>query len=76
MTMRNVKRLYAVELDVSQEAGRPNYWVIHDEGEGGSPGLCVYESKREANARSKFTDHQSRVVTFERVDPKPRKRAP
>jgi hypothetical protein len=66
--MRAQKRLYAVELDISQEAGRPDYWVIHNESEDWAPGLCVYETKKEALEAAKGRDHKSRIVTFERVE--------
>lgn len=67
--MKATKELWAVELDISQEAGRPDYWVIHDEGENGYPRLCVYESKREAKEAAKGRDHRARVVRFVRADP-------
>ena len=67
--MRAPKVLYAVELDISYEAGRPDYWVIHDEGEGGVSQLCVYETKREAREAAKGRDHRARIVRFVRAEP-------
>ena len=61
------KVLYAVELDISQEAGR-DYWVIHQELDESNDGhLCVFETKKEALESAKGRDHASRVVKFVRV---------
>ena len=67
--MAQQKVLYAVELDISREAGKPpgSYWVIHaEEDEAGNDNLCVYVTKKEAQERAKGCDHNSRVVTFTR----------
>ena len=66
--MRNQKNLWAVELDISQEAGRRDYWVIHSEDDSDGYGhLLVFDTKKEALAEAKGRDHASRVVQFSRV---------
>lgn len=62
--MKNIKVLYAVELDVSEEAGIPDYWVIHYDGIRDGEDICVYETKKAAIAGSKGRDHKSRIVRF------------
>jgi hypothetical protein len=65
--MKKTKALYAVELDVSWEAGRPDSWVIHEELDADNqPWLCVYETKKEALAAAQGRDHKARVVRFTR----------
>lgn len=64
-----VKALYAVELDISAEAMKRDYWVIHAELDSDNvQNLCVYETKKEANEAAKGRDHKSRVVKFVREE--------
>lgn len=61
------RAIYAVELDVSYEAAKPDnsYWLIHrEEDNDGVDQLCVYITKKEALRESKGRDHKSRVVKF------------
>lgn len=61
------KALYAVELDISVEAMKSDYWVIHAEMDSDNAlNLCVYETKKEALEAAKGRDHKSRVVKFVR----------
>jgi hypothetical protein len=65
--LRNTKTLWAVELNISYEAGKPDYWVIYSEADDlGLYSLCVYETKKEAVEAAKGRDHASRVVKFTR----------
>ncbi len=68
------KHLYAVELDITNEAisqgyriPKEGYWVIHsEEQEDGAYTLCVYDTRKEAREAAKGRDHESRVVRFTR----------
>jgi hypothetical protein len=63
------KTLWAVELDISFEAGKKDTWVIYDEigDDGTGPKLCVYETRREALVVAGQRDHDARVVKFIRA---------
>lgn len=59
--------IWAVELDISYEAAKPegSYWTVHQEEDAdGKDRLCVYRTKKEAIAAAKGRDHKSRVVKF------------
>lgn len=64
--------LYAVELDVTNEARaqgfrvpKGSYWVIHtEEDDQGVAQLCVYNDPKVAKEAAKGRDHSARVVKF------------
>jgi hypothetical protein len=71
--VNNTKFLYAVELDITNEAiaqgkrldKNHEYWVVHCEADNA---LCVYETAKEARESAKGRDHKSRVVKFVRAE--------
>jgi hypothetical protein len=81
---RNLKELWALELDVTAEAlaqgwrvGPSGYWVIHVEEDGDGMGgvhLCVYETSLEADEAAQGRDHDTRVTRFVRAGSRPSRR--
>ena len=66
-----VKTLWALELDISREARKKDYRVIHSETDSdGHSNLCVYGTKKEALEETKGRDHKAHAVKFVRVERK------
>ena len=59
--------LWAVELDISAEANRPEgtYWVVHVElGDDNEQHPCVFFDRKDAVERAKGCDHRARVIAY------------